>query len=75
VFDVNGNWVVEGHGVTPDIEVSNLPHATFMGEDAQLEAALKYLEQKLSDEPIKVFKAKDFPAVDQAAMDVKKIER
>ncbi len=75
VFDVDGNWVVEGHGVTPDIEVNNLPHATFMGEDAQLDAALKLLQQKMHDEPIKPFKAKAFPAVDQAAKDVKKIER
>ncbi len=74
VFDVNGNWVVEGRGVSPDIEVNNLPHATFMGEDAQLDAALKYLQQKLVDEPIKPFKAKEFPAVDQPAMDVKRID-
>ncbi len=74
VFDVDGNWVVEGHGVTPDVEVSNLPHATFKGADAQLDAALNYLQQKLRDEPVKPFKAKSFPAVDQPAKDVNKIE-
>ena len=74
VFDVDGNWVVEGHGVTPDIEVSNLPHATFKGADAQLDAALKFLQQKLRDEPVKPFKAKEFPAVDQPANDVNRIE-
>lgn len=72
VYDTEGNWVVEGHGVTPDIEVDNLPHATFMGEDAQLEAAMKLLQQKLKEEPIKPFKAKDFPPVDQPAMDVRR---
>ena len=30
-------WLIEGHGVDPDIVVDNLPHATFKGEDAQLE--------------------------------------
>ncbi len=74
VFDVAGNWVVEGHGVTPDIEVNNLPYATFNGGDAQLQAALQYLQQKLKAEPVEPFKAKGFPAVDQPAMDVKKIK-
>ncbi len=74
VFDVDGNWVVEGHGVTPDIEVNNLPHATYKGKDAQLEAALKFLEKKMYDEPIKSFKAKPFPAVDKPAKDVNKID-
>jgi len=70
VYDLDGNWIVEGHGVTPDIEVGNLPYATFRGEDAQLEAAVKLLQQKLKEEPIKPFKAKEFPAVDQPAKDV-----
>ena len=74
VFDVDGNWVVEGHGVTPDIEVSNLPHATFMGEDAQLDAAMKHLEQKMRDEPVKPFKAKEFPQLGQPAMDINEID-
>lgn len=69
VYDLEGNWVVEGHGVTPDIEVDNLPHATFMGKDAQLEAAIKWLQQKLKEQPIKPFKAKDFPPVSQPAKD------
>jgi tricorn protease len=72
VFDVAGNWVVEGHGVTPDIEVDNLPHATYMGDDAQLNAAIKLLRQILKEEPTKPFKAQDFPPVDQPAMDVKR---
>ncbi len=45
-------WVVEGIGVTPDIEVDNPPHATFKGEDAQLAAAIKYLEDKIAKQPI-----------------------
>ncbi|AUH50316.1 peptidase S41 [Chromobacterium sp. ATCC 53434] len=41
------SWVVEGRGVTPDIEVDNPPWASFRGEDAQLEAAIRYLRQNL----------------------------
>ncbi len=45
-------WVVEGVGVTPDIEVDNPPHATFKGEDAQLAAAISYLENKIAKQPL-----------------------
>ena len=38
VFGPEGKWLIEGHGVDPDIVVDNLPHATFEGQDAQLEA-------------------------------------
>ena len=41
VYGPDGKWLIEGHGVEPDIVVDNLPHATFSGNDAQLEAALK----------------------------------
>lgn len=52
VFGPEGTWLVEGHGVDPDIVVDNLPHATFMGEDAQLKAAVDHLLEKLAKEPI-----------------------
>jgi len=56
-YGVYGNdqkWVIEGHGVDPDIEVDNLPHATYLGKDAQLEAALAYLAQQIKDHPVPV---------------------
>ena len=31
VFGPDGDWLIEGHGVDPDIVVDNLPHATFDG--------------------------------------------
>ncbi|MEC7468842.1 MAG: S41 family peptidase [Pseudomonadota bacterium] len=71
VFDMEGNWVVEGHGVSPNVEVDNLPHATFNGQDAQLEAAVKYLKNQLRKKPVKPLKPKAYPAVDETAKDVK----
>jgi tricorn protease len=41
VYGPEGEWLIEGHGVDPDIVVDNPPHATFMGEDAQLDAAMR----------------------------------
>lgn len=51
-FAMDGRWVIEGYGVEPDIEVDNLPHATFNGYDAQLEHAINLLQRRLNDEPI-----------------------
>jgi tricorn protease len=51
VYGPEGSWLIEGHGVDPDIEVDNLPHATFTGKDAQLEAAVKHLQQLIAQDP------------------------
>ncbi|MEM7350634.1 MAG: S41 family peptidase [Acidobacteriota bacterium] len=51
VYGPEGEWLIEGHGVEPDIVVDNPPHATFDGEDAQLEAAIEYLQQRIRDDP------------------------
>jgi len=67
VFDLDGEWIVEGYGINPTIEVDNLPHATFNGADAQLEAAIKYLQQKIEQEPIPELNAKPFPENGQPA--------
>jgi len=34
VYGPEGKWLIEGHGVDPDITVDNLPNATFNGKDA-----------------------------------------
>ena len=52
VFGPQGDWLIEGHGVDPDIVVDNLPHATFEGEDAQLDAAIEFLQEKIRQEPV-----------------------
>ena len=44
-----------------DIVVDNPPHATFKGEDAQLDAAVKYLKDKIKAEPIEPPKAPVHP--------------
>jgi len=54
VFGPEGEWLIEGHGVDPDVVVDNLPHATFGGRDAQLEAAVDYLNDRIAAEPVPV---------------------
>ena len=50
----DGEWLIEGHGVEPDIVVDNLPHATFNGGDAQLDAAIEYLLEEIRKDPREV---------------------
>jgi len=51
VYGENGDWLIEGHGFEPDIVIDNLPHATFNGEDAQLNAAIEYLQNLIAKDP------------------------
>jgi tricorn protease len=48
-----GALLIENKGVEPDITVENLPNATFKGGDAQLEAAVRFLLEKLKTDPVK----------------------
>jgi tricorn protease len=61
VYSPEGQWLIEGHGVDPDIVVDNLPHATFNGHDAQLEVAIKHLEELIKKNPRPAPKAPNHP--------------
>jgi tricorn protease len=61
VYGPEGEWLIEGHGVEPDIEVDNLPHATFNGEDAQLDAAIDHLLGEIERDPRPVPAAPPYP--------------
>jgi tricorn protease len=61
VFGPEGKWLIEGHGVEPDMVVDNLPHATFEGKDAQLEAAIAYLQQEIKEHPVPPVTAPKYP--------------
>ena len=61
VYGPEGQWLIEGHGVDPDIVVDNLPKASFDGKDAQLDAAIKYLQEQIKLHPVEVPPAPKFP--------------
>ncbi len=61
VYGPEGEWLIEQWGVVPDIEVINLPHATFNGEDAQLDTAIEYLLQKIAEDPRAIPAAPAYP--------------
>jgi len=54
-------WLIEGHGVDPDQVVDNLPHASYSGADAQLDAAIRELEQEIRNDPRPVPPAPPYP--------------
>ena len=61
VYGPEREWLIENHGVEPDIVVENPPHATFSGEDAQLDAAVRYLLDKIAEDPRAVPEPPPFP--------------
>jgi tricorn protease len=50
-YGFNGKWLIEGHGVDPDIVVENMPADVLRGQDAQLEKAVEVLRNMLRDDP------------------------
>jgi len=61
VYGPEGQWLIEGHGVDPDIEVDDAPHATFEGKDAQLRAAIDELRAEMKGHPEPVPPAPAYP--------------
>ena len=62
-FDLQGRWLIEGRGAAPDIAVENLPWASAHGHDAQLEAALANLAERLARNPVPPLHAQPIPPV------------
>ena len=48
-----GEWIIEGYGVDPDIEVDNDPKSTIAGKDPQLERGIAEIMAKLK-KPVKL---------------------
>lgn len=58
---IDGSFIVEGKGVTPDLRVDNPPRATANGQDAQLDAALAWLNKRLQEAPVVTPKPGAYP--------------
>ena len=48
-YSTDGEWIIEGHGVDPDIEVDINPFEDYLGKDTQLEKAVEVLLEELKD--------------------------
>jgi tricorn protease len=52
--NTSGQWIIEGHGVDPDIEVDNDPRAVIQGKDPQLERAVAEVLARMKANPAKL---------------------
>lgn len=48
---VDGKWIIEGHGVDPDIVVDNDPKSVIAGRDAQLERGVQEALRLIQEHP------------------------
>jgi tricorn protease len=51
VYGLNSEWVIENHGVAPDIEVDNTPDQVMKGRDPQLERAIEEVMKAINEHP------------------------
>lgn len=51
MYGTDSEWLMENHGVVPDIEVENEPADLLAGHDKQLETAVSVLMKKLEGKP------------------------
>jgi tricorn protease len=61
IYSTNGQWIIEGHGVDPDIEVVDDPGAMARGGDPQLERAVAELMKTLRKHPPHEVKRPPYP--------------
>ena len=54
IYSKEGKWIVEGHGVDPDIEVMDDPALLVQGKDPQLDRAIQEVEASLVKHPVTV---------------------
>ena len=52
--DTQGNWIIEGYGVEPDIVVENDPKSVLQGRDPQLERGIEEVLKKMNESPMKL---------------------
>ncbi|MFY9689167.1 MAG: S41 family peptidase [Candidatus Acidiferrales bacterium] len=50
-YNDQSQWVVENHGVDPDIVVDNTPDKVMSGHDPQLEKAIEVVMQQINEHP------------------------
>ncbi len=61
IYSTNSQWIIEGHGVDPDIEVVDDPAAMARGGDPQLERAVAEVMKQLRQHPPRKVKRPPYP--------------
>ncbi|MBN2425669.1 MAG: PD40 domain-containing protein [Calditrichaceae bacterium] len=50
-YDFSSQWIIEGHGVEPDIVVVNMPADVLKGIDTQLDKAIDIILERIKKDP------------------------
>jgi tricorn protease len=61
IYGLNGDWEVEGHGITPDYDVDLDPASVRQGHDPQLEKAVAVVMDLLAKNPLSKYKKPPYP--------------
>jgi tricorn protease len=61
IYGLKGEWEVENHGITPDVEVDMDPALVRQGHDPQLERAVEVILEQLQKNPLPEYKRPDYP--------------
>jgi tricorn protease len=51
MYGLNSKWIIENHGVQPDIVVENRPEQVLSGKDPQLEKAIEVVMKEIQEHP------------------------
>ncbi len=52
LYGLDSQWIIENHGVEPDIKVDDLPGDVMAGKDAQLQEGINYIMKELKEHPV-----------------------
>jgi tricorn protease len=61
IYDTKGEWIIESHGVDPDIEVVDDPGEMAKGGDPQLERAVFEVQKAIRQNPVPEPKKPKYP--------------
>jgi tricorn protease len=61
LYGLDREWLIEGRGVEPDIEVQNMPADVLRGKDTQLDAAIENVMKRLAEHPVDLPPPPPFP--------------
>ncbi len=60
-FSVEGEWLIENHGIEPDVEVIDDPSLMADDNDPQLEAAIRLMLEEIRRNPLKPLRRPPYP--------------
>jgi len=61
LYGLDRQWLIEGTGVVPDIEVQNMPGDVLQGKDAQLDAAIENVMKRIAEQPFELPSPPPYP--------------